>query len=1663
MAEQKFRAVAQIFLDTKDAAKDANQFVRDIKRKLNDIESAADKVTVFKDFVGYISQIDKALAVLKAKNADAFKHMFDGLDAGLKEQLESIFGVSDKSLGKLDVLREKLETLTPKSGIATIRKFAEEINGIFAEAGQDIPFKNIDEQFKGRATKQHIADLTKEVINFAKIWDGVASNVGKGFGFGGSGGSGGGAGISKISKEIQTEIDKLEQQKNRYESIIDKFNEVSKMKLAFDEGNKIALDFEATEEAAQELIEKFYKLNDALAEGKLNDIEYADTIAERAKAVLQLEELRDHLTKRDQQGNVTKAAPDFLRKFFAADANGDILSEYALEDFEFEAADAVEKVNQEIQLTIQKMTELRESAKNASDSSEEFGDGVTGAMNGAGAAIDKTKQKVVEVSEYIKGISAQLQNMFNVFSKPMDVEYRILMNGQEINVQKGMLGEVDALSDAKAFLSNLGKGTDLDIHSHMGRNYATNPNDIANAIKNQYLGMSKLSAIIGDTGIMTLDFASLDMKDATKGLGELEKLFKSTGGAAFTAEQINKIFGAIKSGAVVAREWSPGSFDDLAKFIYFIGQSSEESIAPLERFKKVLTYFSKDIDFNKYERLLSTFREEKAGSIFNQIMKSEGIDLQVDTLKSGSISDVISDLEAQQEATRKLRNESKITYGELEKIVSEYYATFTQKSKAHADFFNRYFTTDERLNLNQMFAGIEFGERDLTGVTKTIASYFNIDPDDMISSAGIDQAKVKLQEFLSLSEETRNKSFAQNWDATDNIEIGKYTQRLEEARNALRELGQQGLLTSEELEAVEDAFTSASTHLKIETNTSYSHGGGGGYYYESYESEYEDAKNANQKLKDQLDIMRQLSEIDKQVGLTYDYQVDELDHLIEKRKELLNLAEQDDSLNEEDLAAQRAITAEYEARSNFIKEGYDKAFDDFYKELNYLNSEDLGKMDLDTIDGYINRLNSLHSTLSEARDNYLLGDGDGSTFDYIEQHYRESMSTLNEARSELFASKGSTNVDEQNMQLREQLEIKQQIATTDSKLDDGQKNIQTSAEYAQLELLEQKLREVKAAVDAKTQAFEEEYVTVDGAVEAEIASLESLINQLKQVAIQVGIISDGFSAINTNTPNIETGAKLTEQNINVDENLSTEITQLGTLQSTLADVKNAIIAKTKAFVDEGNVVGQAIGKEIAALKQLSGIVDEITPKINSLVSGLTAIQNSKDIIGAVSGDTTQEDAQPTRSPADQFKVDVATQKGNLTKYIDSLKDVDYVSDATRQSLISLRQELDNIDTSEGLDRIVKQFKDLKNSIDIEKGIFEHGQISHIDDYKNKLHGSWNKLTYEQQNQMLPDYDKAIAELGRYKLAVKDGKKVELDAINEVTAALMKQMEAYQQINKEAQKKSTKFGNTAMINATAKYNSLSQTASMDMFANSSQVQDALAAYKQAYQIVEKMQVELGSKDKRTLVDEAAFKEATNACNQYAKSLEKLISNSLKLHNEKANNDDYILGTDFKDDISGRKEALADFAQQMYGVSLAATDFKDNFNKAVFAVDNGDGTFTQMTAQFTDARNEIVALAGDTKKVQSAFSSFIDGFKGRVKSLAQYFLATISIYDVWRVVKQGVTYVQEIDLALTELRKVTNQTEAEYREFLQTMSQTANVTGSTVKDLTSSAADWARLNI
>ena len=197
-------------------------------------------MTVFQDLVGYIGQVDKALGLLKAKNADAFSHMFDGLDANLKNQLESIFGISGLHLDQFTVLNEKLGTFDLTSKIKDVKEFAIVINDLYTSIGAKAPIDLNDFVKKRKVTQTHIDAITNAVTNFATVLQDVSTKVAGGFGVGG--------GFGAPNKEIQAQIEKLKKQQKEYREILDIFSG--------DEDLKIETNAENEVEEVQKLIEK---------------------------------------------------------------------------------------------------------------------------------------------------------------------------------------------------------------------------------------------------------------------------------------------------------------------------------------------------------------------------------------------------------------------------------------------------------------------------------------------------------------------------------------------------------------------------------------------------------------------------------------------------------------------------------------------------------------------------------------------------------------------------------------------------------------------------------------------------------------------------------------------------------------------------------------------------------------------------------------------------------------------------------------------------------------------------------------------------------------------------------------------------------------------------------------------------------------------------------------------------------------------------------------------------------------------------------------------------------------------------------------------------------------------------------------------------------------
>jgi methyl-accepting chemotaxis protein len=128
---------------------------------------------------------------------------------------------------------------------------------------------------------------------------------------------------------------------------------------------------------------------------------------------------------------------------------------------------------------------------------------------------------------------------------------------------------------------------------------------------------------------------------------------------------------------------------------------------------------------------------------------------------------------------------------------------------------------------------------------------------------------------------------------------------------------------------------------------------------------------------------------------------------------------------------------------------------------------------------------------------------------------------------------------------------------------------------------------------------------------------------------------------------------------------------------------------------------------------------------------------------------------------------------------------------------------------------------------------------------------------------------------------------------------------------------------------------------------------------------------------------------------------------------------------------------------------------------YTLRTGKREVQEMTASLNPLTNELRVQKGAVKEVATGWDKFVSGLKGKFSSIIQYLVSITSINDMIRYFKQGVQYVREIDSALTELKKVTNETDASYAKFLNTMSQTASEVGGTIANLTTMAAEWARL--
>lgn len=855
MANSKFKATAELFLDTSNAKNDAKKFVANLKQQLSSIETAADKMNVFKELVGYIGQVDNALTALRTKNGDAFKHMFDGMDENFRKQFEDLFELSGDNLQRLDVLREKLATLTPKSGIAEIRKFATELNKLFTSIGAGAPL-NIDE-FKNKATQGQIDNITSALGNFEDKWVEMVSRLKDGFSLGPGGV---GEAVQRTTESIQAEFDTLESKMNELGEIQKKFRKsIEDMRKYNETGNIFPSDTKFTFEEAKDAIKEFLKVKKEVEDFKGNkkSIEYFEILSKYMQQSVKIANMYNNIT-----GDKTTAIYKQMQQKKISRNSGEQetyisllgrMSKFARRTLDSSMFDSLinysDSIDDQIAQICARMTLLEDELEKIKPITEN-----------AGSGIAKIGSHVVNTTEYIRGMTIAMKEMFDVLSKASDTEYKVLIGGQDISIKRGQYKEISGKTTAEAYLANIMQDTDVDAHSHMGITSNINAPDFLQAIKRYYSGIAKISAVIGRDDIVTLDLAKVKAEDAYVALEKLKELTSNKGNESINIEDFNKMMQEINPEYTdVAQKWTPSQFDDLAKKIFGIKQNAQQAISPVEKFKNILISMSgKDIDFSKYNDLLETLSVDNVGDIFNQIAKAEGIMedgkfLQVEDISAGNIQSVIADIQQQKDAYASLRETAGVTYDEIAKAAKEYYQIFNKSEGQDFEFFKKYFHPSEIAEIQQKFMDVGDGLRDLDGLTRELAMNFGIDFDDMPVTAfqrigdTAQEVSNQLKVFFDLVDEIRHKSFNVADNADDNLEIGEYVERLNSAKAILDEFGNQNQLTAEQMNQVNDAFNTANTFL---TNSAVHYNGyvGGRYDYSYYE-EYSDALKENDELR----------------------------------------------------------------------------------------------------------------------------------------------------------------------------------------------------------------------------------------------------------------------------------------------------------------------------------------------------------------------------------------------------------------------------------------------------------------------------------------------------------------------------------------------------------------------------------------------------------------------------------------------------------------------------------------------------------------------------------------------------------------------------------------------------------------------------------------------
>ena len=534
----------------------------------------------------------------------------------------------------------------------------------------------------------------------------------------------------------------------------------------------------------------------------------------------------------------------------------------------------------------------------------------------------------------------------------------------------------------------------------------------------------------------------------------------------------------------------------------------------------------------------------------------------------------------------------------------------------------------------------------------------------------------------------------------------------------------------------------------------------------------------------------------------------------------------------------------------------------------------------------------------------------------------------------------------------------------------------------------------------------------------------------------------------------------------------------------------------KAYHDAGTVMVAFTEDNIKHIETLSALsssaikdnINEAVKTTDEAKKKVSAPLEGKPLKGeqtAMNLDTSTQDVKEHVAAEEQVndaldkqiakKKELKSLDSNKEKLSQSIQDfqsklnMDFVSQDSVQKIADMKQKLDAVTNGDELNAWKQEWSEVSKSISQaakeQEGLALSSQKIKLNGMKNSMTNAYKGASIDidkatdEQKAFAQSYDDLSSKLTFYAKNRRVLSNEEMAALEREAKAIKEKANAYAKQAEEQKKAENAYGTKEINSATSKREAITGVATSNRFANSQTVIAALRQMNAAYDALIAKQKEF-KPGEETEADRIAFQKLTDDFNRAHAALKELVNSSDKL--SKNANWSKSLSPDVDVSTYDRmKSALEGAIRSSEDGKIKIDDFRYSMKELDYSVQNQDGSWSHFTARLNSAGTEIVGLNSRLKQTDGLFKRIFSGASEKFMQALTRFTGFDVFYKGINEIRRGVQYVKEIDSALTELKKVTDETDESYANFLQTLAQTGTEIGATVSDLTNMAASWARL--